>query len=853
MPKIQSFTVISTLPDSLKPLRDLASNMWWTWNHGAREIFQRLARDRGPNSSINPMELVNSLSSEEIRSLESDSGFLAQLEDVTKSFQQYKADRTWWLENTGVDREQAIAYFSLEFALHESLTIYSGGLGVLAGDHLKASSDLGVPLVGVGLLYYEGYFSQYLNADGWQQESYPQINLNRLPFTPALCPDGTQAETTVKIKGESVRIIAWKLQIGSIELILLDTNVEQNKAQHRAITARLYGGDLHVRIQQEIVLGIGGLRILGKLGIEPYMFHMNEGHSACISLEQMRQLMERKELTFDEALRGVRATNLFTTHTPVPAGNDVFPRALIEEYFREYAKELGISIDKLLKLGQVDPENADEPFSMPALALRTSASANGVSELHGHVSRKMWHEMWPDLPAEENPIKSITNGVHTATWASRDTADLFDRYLGPKWREETASPESWSAVSQIPDEELWRLRTRSRSQLISFCRERVKAQLMRRGAGRVELEHAKNLLNPDALTIGFARRFATYKRATLVLHDFERLCRLVSDTNCPVQFIFAGKAHPADQHGKELIARLVHAEHTPALRGKFVFIEDYDVHVGAHMVQGVDVWLNTPRRPLEASGTSGMKVAINGGLNFSVLDGWWCEAFDGANGWSIGQGEEYEDAHYHDQVESRSLYDLLEREIIPSFYVRNAGGIPSDWVRLIRHSIRTITPKFSANRMVADYATKFYGPKCQVHKNIVESDFDRVRQETKQIAHLRAHWKKLQVVDVETEEMDHLPIGEKLPIKVRVKLGDLSPEQVVVEIRHGALDATKKIRHAEVQQLSEYTSNGEAGSFEFNGVIPTNQAGTFGFEIRLLPRIGGVPETDIPGLITWWT
>lgn len=853
MPKIQPFTVISALPESLEPLRRLASNMWWTWNHEARELFQRLARDRSSRSSINPMELVNSLTSEEIRTLENDSGFLAQLEDVAKSFEQYRSNRSWWINHTGLEREQCVAYFSLEFALHESLTIYSGGLGVLAGDHLKASSDLGVPLVAVGLLYYEGYFSQYLNADGWQQEAYPQINLNRLPFSPALCPDGTQAETEVKIKGEAVRVIAWKLEVGSVILYLLDTNVEENKPQHRAITSRLYGGDLHARIQQEIVLGIGGLRILGKLGVEPYVFHMNEGHSACISLEQMRQLISEKGLSFEEALRGVRATNLFTTHTPVPAGNDVFPRSLVEEHFRDYAKELGISIEQLLNLGRVNPKDSNEPFSMPALALRTSASANGVSELHGHVSRKMWTDMWPDLPVEENPIRSITNGVHTATWASRDTADLFDKYLGPEWRKNTALPDSWTGISQIPDEELWRLRSRSRSQLISFCRERVRSQLTRRGAGRVELEFAKNILSPDSLTIGFARRFATYKRATMILQDFERLCRLLSDTECPVQFIFAGKAHPADQHGKELIARLIHAEHTPALRGKFIFIEDYDVHVAAHMVQGVDVWLNTPRRPLEASGTSGMKVAINGGLNLSVLDGWWCEAFDGANGWSIGQGEEYDDANYHDQVESRSLYDLLEREVIPTFYVRDAGGIPTEWVRLIKHSIRTVAPKFSANRMVSDYANQFYAPMCQTHRDIVGSEFQKIRQETKDIAFLDKHWKELQVVEVQTDAVDHLPIGAQLPVRVKVQLGKLSPEQIAVQIRHGALDAAKNIRHAEVQQLNDFTSCNENGSYEFSGQIPTTQAGTFGFEIRLLPIVSGAPESDIPGLITWWS
>ena len=745
-----------------------------------------------------------------------------------------------------------IGYFSLEFALHESLTIYSGGLGVLAGDHLKAASDLGVPIVAIGLLYYEGYFSQYLNADGWQQESYPHINPNRLPIALAKTPDGHPVEVKVRINGGELTVRAWKVEVGTVPLYLLDTNIEANAPAYRSITSRLYGGDHHIRIQQEIVLGIGGLRVLRALGIEPQVYHMNEGHSACLSLEQMRRLMTEQNLSFPEALRGVRSANLFTTHTPVPAGNDSFPKELIEQYFTSYAHELGITVDKLLALGRVHPDRRDEPFSMPALALRASASANGVSELHGHVSRKMWHEMWPGLPVDESPIRSITNGIHTSTWASREVADLFDRYLGPAWREHSALPDAWSAVNQIPDEELWRLRSRLRSQMVSFCRRRIRAQLLRRGAGRTELEHARNVLNPDALTIGFARRFATYKRATMLLQDLSRLCRLISSPDRPVQFIFAGKAHPADHQGKEFIQRLIHAEHHPELKGKFIFVEDYDVNVAAHIVQGVDVWLNTPRRPLEASGTSGMKAAINGGINLSVLDGWWCEAYDGANGWSIGQGEEYDDSYYHDQVESRSLYDLLEREVIPLFYERNEAGYPVEWLRVVKHSIRTIAPKFSASRMVADYALKFYAPLAKKHQGVVSDRFEHVRSQSKQISRFKDHWHQIAITDVDGSKSEQLALGADVPIAVTAQLGPFSPEEVAVEVRYGSLDVTQELLDSSVRRLSTWVNLSQPGQYQFKGTLPAQEAGTFGFSIRIVPVIDNAVERDVPGLITWW-
>lgn len=852
MPRVHPFTVVAELPEPLQPLRELASNLWWTWNHAARNLFLRISNERSLKARVNPTELINSLSSQEIAKLEKDKGFLSQLEVITQSFEQYRKSRTWWATETESPPDMRISYFSLEFGLHESLLLYAGGLGVLAGDHLKAVSDLGVPLVAVGLLYYEGYFSQYLNADGWQQESYPRINMTRQPISPALDRNGNQVSVTIDIGGTNLVIKAWKVDVGLVPLYLLDTNVDENELRYRAITSRLYGGDTHSRIQQEMVLGIGGYRILKALDIHPDVYHMNEGHSAFLALEQMKDLVRNEHLNFEEALLGVRAANLFTTHTPVPAGNDVFPRELIEHYLGAHARDLGVKNDSLLRLGRVDENNNNEPFSMTVLALKTSSRANGVSKLHGHVSRKLWQGLWPGLPLDESPIKSVTNGIHTATFTGRDMADLYDRYLGPSWRNQTALAETWEGVDLIPDEELWRIRARSRSILVTYCRDKIRGQLIKRGAGRAEIEQAGQELNPEALTIGFARRFATYKRAALVLQDIDRIIRLVSVPDKPVQFIFSGKAHPADNLGKELIARLVHAQRRPELHGRLVFIEDYDMNVARRMVQGVDVWLNNPRRPLEACGTSGMKVATNGGLNLSVLDGWWYEAFDGNNGWSIGRGEEYEDRGYQDEVESRSIYDLLEREVIPLFFDREENGVPVKWIQAVKHSIRSIAPAFSASRMVADYAQEFYAPIGKNHRETVKCGYQNIREACQKIAQFRKHWHELSIIHVETSNGDHLAIGRSLPVRVTAQLGPFSPDEVAVEIRHGSLDVTGQIHGSKINRLLRGQPSSKSGVYVFEGELANDHAGNFGFSVRLVPVIHGSPDATVPGLITWW-
>ena len=852
MRRVQPFTVVAELPATLQPLRDISLNLWWSWHHPAKGLFRRISREGFVKAKRNPIPVIESLSAHDIAALSKDKGYLAQIDEVMRSYESYRSSRYWWSSQNDEAKDLTVAYFSAEFGIHESVPIYSGGLGVLAGDHLKAASDLGVPIVAVGLLYYEGYFSQYLNTDGWQQESFPQIDINRLPLRPALGSDGKQIIVSVPVQEQQIRVRAWQLQVGLITLYLLDTNFEENDPLHRNITSRLYGGDVHVRIPQEIVLGIGGLRVLSALGVKPDVCHMNEGHSAFLALEQMRMLMASEKLNFEQALLGVRRSNLFTTHTMVPAGNDVFSRELIERYFSAFSRELGVSMDEILALGRVNPHDASEPFSMTVLAMRCSQGINGVSELHGHVSRKLWQSIWPELPLDESPIQHITNGVHTLTWTSRDMTELFDRYLGPNWRNLTQQSESWSSVEEIPDEEIWRIKCRSRSTLVTFCRERSKEQLARKGAGRVEIENASQVLDPNALTIGFARRFASYKRATLILRDIDRLVKIISDADRPVQFIFSGKAHPADQPGKELIARVIHASHRPELRGRVLFIEDYDMAVARKLVQGVDVWLNNPRRPLEASGTSGMKVIMNGGLNMSILDGWWCEAFDGENGWCIGLGEEYEDQTYQDQIESRSIYDLLEREIIPTFFDRTPTDVPKAWMKIVKHSMMSISPRFSASRMVSEYANRFYIPLGLEHRELARHGYDTIRSTHATITKLRQRWQEVRVVSVETDGRDHLPVGGTLPIRVVATLGSLTPEEVAVEVRMGELDAKSHLHQATRMRLTSVQPLKD-GLYQFDGQLKGELAGSFGYSVRLIPLLEGKPQPHLPGLLTWWS
>ncbi|NLG26296.1 MAG: glycosyltransferase family 1 protein, partial [Chloroflexi bacterium] len=702
------FTVVPSLPPKLAPLHELAYNLWWSWNLEAAELFRRLDDALWESSGHNPVLILGRISQDRLMAAANDDGFMAQLARVYQSFTNYVNTRDTWYVKSGGTPNMSVAYFSAEFGITECLPIYSGGMGILSGDHLKSASDLGIPLVGVGLLYQEGYFRQYLNADGWQQESYPINDFYSLPLQRVMDAEGQPLRIQVEYPGRLVTAQIWRAQVGRVPLYLLDTNLAENRPEDRDITDQLYGGDLDMRIRQEIMLGIGGIRALTALGIRPTVCHMNEGHSAFLGLERIRAAMQERKLSFAEARQLTMAGNVFTTHTPVPAGIDLFPQHLMDYYFAEYAQQLGLDRESFLNLGRRSNTPNDEPFSMAILALRVAGHTNGVSKLHAEVARSMWHDLWPQTPLSEVPITPITNGIHSRSWISDDLSSLYTRYLGPGWIERPVDPAVWKRVDLIPDEELWRTHERRRERLVSVARTRARRQLERRGAPPQDIKVASEILNPDILTIGFARRFATYKRATLLFSNVERLAAILNNPERPVQLIFAGKAHPRDNPGKEFIRRLVHYARQDELRRRILFLEDYDMSLARYMVQGVDVWLNTPRHGKEASGTSGMKAAQNGALNLSTLDGWWVEGYAPETGWSIGRGETYEDENYGDQVEANALYDLLEKEIVPLFYDYGGNGIPRGWIAKMKGSIREIAPVFNTHRMVQQYVRDCY-------------------------------------------------------------------------------------------------------------------------------------------------
>jgi starch phosphorylase len=847
---LRTFTVLPHLPERLQPLQQLAYNMWWCWNHEAVSLFRRIDDDRFEAVENSPVKLLGDIDQGRLEELLEDDGFLAHMDRMEEALNNYMSSPTWFRETYGETNPCRIAYFSAEFGIHESIPVYSGGLGVLAGDHLKAASDLGVSLVGVGLMYREGYFRQYLNVDGWQQERYPENDFFNLPLIPESKADGAPLLISVPFPGREVWARIWRIQVGRVPLYLLDTNIAKNTPEDRNITAQLYGGDQDTRIRQEMVLGIGGIRALRALGKEPTVCHMNEGHSAFCGLERIRTLMEEQKLDFYSAREAVEAGTCFTTHTPVPAGNDVFPSQLVEHYFSGYLPQLKIDRNEFLGMGRQNPKDPNEQFCMTILALRLANTSNGVSKLHGSVSRRMWKNIWPELPEAEIPITSITNGVHTRSWLAPEMAQLYDRYLGIQWEDRPTDHSIWKRVDHIPDAELWRTHERRRERLVAFARRRLRAQLKRRGAPLSEIARADEVLDPDALTIGFARRFATYKRATLIFRNLDRLAAIINDKERPVQLLFSGKAHPRDHGGKELIAEILHIARRPEFRRRIVFLEDYDINVARYLVQGIDVWLNNPRRPLEASGTSGMKVCGNGGINLSILDGWWVEGYAQDNGWAIGAGEEYTDLHYQDDVESRAIYDLLEQEIVPLFYTRSSDGLPRGWLKVMKRAMSTICPEFNTNRMMQDYVEKCYWPSSQRYDKLAADNLRKARDLAVWRRRLAQGWSQVKVEAVEARGADPLHVGSALEVKARVNLGNFSPDDVEVQLFHGVVDSLGEIpKPGTVQMCQDSVHDGN--TWLFQGTIPCRSSGQHGYAVRVLPKHPDLGNPFEPGMVCW--
>ena len=843
---ISTYTVKPKLPPSLKPLEEIARNLWLSWNFDAIQLFIRLDYDAWLRAEQSPVRTLAMASQERLARISKDDSYLAAMKEVYERFLKYKKGETWYHGS----KKEVIAYFSMEYGIDVSLPIYSGGLGILSGDHMKTSSDMGLPLVGVGLLYRQGYFKQALNADGFQQERYPENDWYNMPVERKTDRSGTPLKISVELAGSVVVAQIWEVKVGRASLYLLDTNIDENHGDLRNITASLYGGDRETRIRQELLLGVGGIRALRLLGINPAVTHMNEGHSAFLGLERIREIMQEKGFSFDEAKEALWPTNIFTTHTPVPAGNERFDIGLMEKYFRSWTDILGISWYDFLALGRVNPNDDHESYCMTVLALKMSAYANGVARLHGVVSRDMWKGLWPGLPLEEVPIGHVTNGVHPRTWVFRGMLELLDRYFGPRFEDEPTDLSIWNRMDRISDEELWRTHERRRERMVAFARERIKQYVIRTGASERQLQRAEDALSPYALTLAFARRFATYKRGNLLLRDPERLLRLVRDNERPVQLIFAGKAHPMDMPGKELIREIIHFAEKYDVTNRIVFIENYDMTVARYLTSGADVWLNTPRRPLEASGTSGMKAAMNGVLNCSILDGWWDEAYTSEVGWAIGMGEQYEDTNLQDEVESKALYDLLERDIIPLFYQRGRDGLPREWIRRMKNSMRSIGQSMSCHRMLMDYYSQFYAPAMKNYRRLAKDNYAESRSLAAYFAKLNAGWNGIRIVSVESNAKPVMQRGDSLTVVAHLDLGSLSPNDLLVELYHGTVsNQNTTINHARKAQMRD--TGHEGTLFRYQVRVECIDTGMQGHTVRILPSHKSLVHPYRPGLIRW--
>jgi starch phosphorylase len=850
MKALRSFAVRASLPHSLRGLLDIAMNLRWTWVPQAVDLFRWVDPDGWERSGHDPMKMIGAVSPERFEELASDGPFMSFLSGLEEDFTDYLKKSRWYQSHSDGRRLRAVAYFSPEFGVAEALPVYSGGLGVLAGDHLKAASDLGLPLVAVGLLYRHGYFRQELNADGWQQERYPALDPHGMPLTLLSDGDGNPLTIEVDLAGERCCAQVWRAQVGRVPLLLLDCDVETNDPRERAVTDRLYGGGggSEHRLRQEIVLGIGGVRALDAAGYDVNVFHSNEGHAGFLNLERIRKLVMGSEVSFDEALEAVRASTVFTTHTPVPAGIDLYGPDLMERYFSSFAKECDVALDELMAVGSEGPPTGSDEvaFNMAIMGLRLSGRANAVSKLHGEVSRSMFAELWPELPVGEVPIRSITNGVHAPTWVGPEMAEVYDRHLAPGWAESGTG--RWERAADIPDAELWRARERARERLVYFLRERLYAQQIAKGSSATEAAWAQEILDPAFLTVGFARRFAQYKRATLMLADLDRLKAILLSPERPIQIIVSGKAHPLDEGGKEMIRSLFHAFGDPELRGRLVFVEDYDMELARVLVQGVDVWLNNPRRPQEACGTSGMKAALNGAINCSILDGWWNECYDGRNGWAIGTTDVSADVDHQDRLDANALYDLLDREIAPRFYDRTEGAVPRRWVDRIKGSIAGLGNLVSADRMVRDYVELLYEQAARQGEELAADGHARARALAKWKAEVRAVWDTVSVVDVEGDVLA-ADIGDTRTVRATVRIGSLGTDDVCVQLAHGAVGANGELVDPEIVDMGALECHD--GTCTYEGTFSARVAGLYGFAVRVIPAHPDLTNDMDLGLIAW--
>ena len=848
-------TVNSQLPKRIAKLTDIANNLWWSWNTEFLRLLKKMDVDLWESSEKNPVKFLKQISQEKIEASIKDEEFLKEYDKIAQNFESYiNSKNTWFSKKFPNNSNDLIAYFSAEYGLDEILPIYSGGLGILSGDHLKSASDLGLPFVAIGLLYKNGYFHQKINGLGIQETEYCNIDLDNLPINTVKDENGKDLMVTVKLAERQVYLKVWQINVGRIKLYLLDSDIDTNIAEDRVITLRLYGGDQEMRIRQEIVLGMAGVKLLKQLKYEPTVYHMNEGHSSFLTLELINDIMQEKQVSFELAKEIATAKTVFTTHTPVPAGNDIFPLDLVEKYFAEFWKKLGLTREEVMKLGMKPTKELESGFNMGILALKIAGKKNGVSKLHGAVSRELFSDVWPNIAANECPITYVTNGIHTCTWLAPNLKNLYNQYLIPYWQDNIHQDNIWEKIKDIPNEELWKEHQKRKEKLLNLVKENITNRLRRSNVSYDEIKEITSKLNPNALTIGFARRFATYKRATLIFKDLERITQILNDTNRPVQLIFAGKAHPADKEGQDLIKYIHELSMSPQFKGKIFLLENYNIGLSRYLVSGVDVWLNNPRRPMEASGTSGQKASVNGVINFSVLDGWWAEGYNQKNGWTIGTNKEYISYEEQDIADSQSLYNTLENKIIPLYYSEKDGktGISEKWMEMMKNSIISTGGKYSTSRMVVEYTNNLYIPLCNLTNNYY-NDLQKVTEFNDWKDNLYNSWDKIEIKQVNNLDNITIDAGNNIEVHCQVKLPNISVNNIVAEVYYGKITNNNTIEEVAVIPMNLVESNIEERTYTFQAKLELSRGGEYGYTFRVMPKHDMILDNSDLNLVKWIT
>ena len=847
-------TVNPQLPKRIGKLSEIANNLWWSWNTEFLRLFKIIDRDLWETCEKNPVKFLKRVSQDRLEAVVENTDFLREYDRLAKEFDDYITSKNTWFSNKYPEnKKDLIAYFSAEYGLDQTIPIYSGGLGILSGDHLKSASDLGIPLVAVGLLYKNGYFHQKIDENGEQETEYNNIELSNLPINPVKDENGEELKIYVKFEKRKVYLKVWQINVGRIKLYLLDSDIDENTPKDREVTLHLYGGDQEMRIKQEIILGMGGTNLLTRaLGLNPTVYHMNEGHSAFLILELIKNIIKEKKVSFEVAKDIASSKTVFTTHTPVPAGNDIFPIGLVEKYFKEFWPRLGLDREEFLKLGMKPCTELEPGFNMGIFALKVAGKKNGVSKLHGAVSRELFGDVWPEIAANESPITYVTNGIHTCSWLVPSLKELYNKYLIPYWQDNIYKDEVWENINNIPNQELWGIHQKRKQKLFDIVKENTTNRLRKSGYSYEEINEITSKLNPNALTIGFARRFATYKRATLIFKDLERITQILNNADRPVQLIFAGKAHPADKEGQDLIKRIHEISMMPQFKGKIFLLENYNIAMSRYLVSGVDVWLNNPRRPMEASGTSGQKASVNGVINFSVLDGWWAEGYNQENGWTIGTNAEFTSYEEQDIADSQSMYRTLEEKIIPTYYEKDENGISEKWMKIMKNSITSTGGKYSTSRMLVDYTNKLYIPLCNLTKKYYEN-IDNVAEFNLWKKNLYTNWKDIKITQKNNLNNITMDAGNNIDVKCEVQLPNVDVSNVMAQCYYGKILDNGIVENVSIIPMKLSSKNEENKTYEYTAKIELKTGGNYGYTFRVMPKHEMLLDSENLNLVKWIT